>query len=104
MDEFGVRALGPTPRRFILLARKNAHRNRDSNTLRIKEATLVLPIKTRRRDSRVRHPVKRYVVEDLITRQFASRTCRTVESRGDSCRRLAISIIVVEEPGGEADG
>jgi hypothetical protein len=72
VDEFGIRALGPTPGGLILLARKNAHGHRNGDALGVEKATLVLPIETRRRDPRVCQPIKRDVVEDLVTRQFAA--------------------------------
>src|SRR6185437_7980334 len=104
MDEFGVRALGPTPRGLILLARKNAYSHRNGDALGVEKAALVLPIETRRRDPRVCQPIKRDVVEDLVTRQFAGGARGPIQSRGDRRGRLAISIIVVEKPGGQADG
>ena len=104
MDELGIRPLCPAPRGLILLARKDAHGHRDGDALGVEEAALVLPIETRRRDPRVRQPIERDVVEDLVTRQFARGARGPVQSRGDRRCRLAVSIIVVEEPGGQADG
>ncbi len=104
VDEVGVRLLGPAPRRLILLAGKDGHRNGDGDALGVEEATLVLPIETRRGDPRVRQPVERDVVEDLVTGQFA-RVARVPVQSSDDCRgRLAVGIVVVEEPGGQADG
>ena len=104
MDEFGIRPLCPTPRGLVLLARKDAHGNRNGDALGVEKATLIFPIETRRRDPRVRQPIERDVVEDLVTRQFARGARGPVQSRGDRRGRLAVSIIVVEEPGGQADG
>ena len=87
-----------------MLARKDAHSDRDGDTLGVEEATLVFPIETRRRDPRVRQPIKRDVVEDLLTRQFARGARGPVQSRYDRRGRLAVSIIVVEKPSGQADG
>ena len=78
VDELGIRPLCPTPRGFILLARKDAHGNRNRDALGVEEAALVFPIETRRRDSRIRQPVKRDVVEDLVTRQFSDGARRPV--------------------------
>ena len=104
VDEVGVRLLGPAARRLILLAGKDAHGHGDGDALGVEEATLVLPVETRRRDPRVRQPVERDVVEDLVTRQFARGARGPVQS-GDDCRgRLAVGIVVVEKPGGQADG
>src|SRR5687768_739640 len=69
VDEAGIRPLRPTPRRLILLARKHAHGDRDGNPLGVEEAAPVFPVETRRGDARVREPVERDVVEDLVTRQ-----------------------------------
>jgi hypothetical protein len=104
INELGVGPLGPAPRGLILLAGKDGHRHRNGDTLGVEEATLIFPIEARRRDTRIRQPIERDVVEDLIPRQLARGARRPVQSRGDRCRRLAISIIVVEKPSGEADG
>ena len=103
VDELGVCPLGPAPRRLILFAREYAHGNRDGDAFGIEKAAFVLPVETRRRDARVRHPIERDVVEDLVARQFAGRARGPVKGSGDRCGRLAISIIVVEKPGGQAD-
>src|SRR5918994_477084 len=94
IDEVGICLLCPTPRRLILLARKDAHSHRNGDALGVEKATLVFPVETRRRDPRVRQPIQRDVVEDLVTRQFARRTRRPVQSRGDRRGRLAAGIIV----------
>src|SRR3954471_20101320 len=104
VDEFGIRPLGPTPRGLILLARKDSHRHRYGDPLGVEKATLVFPIQTRRGDPRVRQPIKRDVVEEFVPCQFAGGARRPVQSRGDRRGWLAISVIVVEKPGGEADG
>src|SRR5262245_23750549 len=104
VDEVGVGPFGPAPRRLVLLARKDARGHRDGHALGIEEATLVFPIQTRRRDPSVRHPVERDVVEDLLTRQLARGARGPVQSRDDRRGRLAAGIIVVQKPGGQADG
>src|ERR687894_1929987 len=104
VNEVGVGLLRPAARRLILLAGKDGRGNGDVDALRVEEATLVFPIEARRRDSRVRQPIKRDVVEDLVTRQFAGGARGPVQSRGDRRGRLAVSIVVVEKPGGQADG
>ena len=103
VDELGIGALGPTPRGLILLARKDTHRDRDGDALGVEESALVFPIETRRRDPRVGQPVQRDVVEDLVTRQFARGARGTLQSRGDRRRRLAVRVVVVEQPGRQAD-
>jgi hypothetical protein len=87
-----------------LLARKDAYGHRNRDALGIEKATFVFPIETRRRDPRVRQPIQRDVVEDLVTRQFARGARGPVQSRDDRCGRLAVSIVVVEKPSGQADG
>src|SRR5215213_1161309 len=104
VDQVGVGFLGPAARGLILLAGKDAHGHRDGDALGVEEATLIFPIETRRGDPRVRQPIKRDVVEDLLTRQFACCACGPVQSLGDRRGRLAVSIIVIEKPGGQADG
>src|SRR5262249_4173323 len=104
VDEVGVGPFGPAPRRLILLARKDAHGHRNGHALGVEEATLVSPIETSRGDPGVREPVERDVVEDLLTRQFARGARGPVQSRDDRRGRLAAGIIVVEKPGGQADG
>src|SRR5215468_12754106 len=83
VDEVGVGPLGPAPRRLILLAGKDAYGHRDGDALGVEEAALVFPIETRRRDPRVRKPVERDVVEDLLPRQFARGARSPVQSRQD---------------------
>src|SRR5918998_6016980 len=104
VDEVGVGLLCPTPRGLICLAGKDARGHRNGDALGVPKATLVFPIETRRRDPRVRQPIKRDIVEDLLTRQFARGARGPVQSRDDRRGRLAVSIIVVEKPGGQADG
>src|SRR5829696_7627402 len=67
MDEVGIGLLCPTPRGQNLLVRKDAHRNRDGDVLG-SEVGLgePLPIKTSRRDCRVRQPVVGDVVEHVV--------------------------------------
>jgi hypothetical protein len=104
IDEVGIGPLRPTPRGLILLSGKDAQGHRDGDALRVEEAALMLPIETIRRDSRVREPIERDVVEDLVTRQLAGGARGLVQARDDRCGRLAICIIVVEKPGRQADG
>jgi hypothetical protein len=89
---------------LILLAGKDGHGNGDGDALGVEEATLVFPIEARGRDPRLRQPVERDVVEDLVTRQFAGGARGPVQSRDDRRGRLAVSIVVVEKPRGQADG
>src|SRR5215470_4038115 len=104
IDELGIGPLSPAARRLILLAGKDAHGHRDGDALGVEKATLVFPIETGRRDPGVGQPIERDVVENLVTRQLARGAGGPVQSRGDRRGRLAVSIIVIEKPGGQADG
>src|SRR5918992_4286942 len=98
VDEIGVGLLRPTPRHLIELIGKAAHRDRDGDALRTEEGELVLPIQTPRRDPRVRQPVVGDVVEDVVSREALG---LSVE---DTCDQRQTSRVVVEHPGGQADG
>jgi hypothetical protein len=50
MDEVGIGLLCPTPRHLVDLVRKDAHRYRDGDALRVEEADRIFPIETSRRD------------------------------------------------------
>src|SRR5215211_2066060 len=54
IDEFGIRLLGPTPRGFILLARKHAHGDGYRDAFRVEKAAFIFPVETRRGDPGVR--------------------------------------------------
>jgi hypothetical protein len=104
MDELGIGTLGPAARGLVLLAGKDAHGHRNGDALGVEKATLIFPIETRCGDPRVRQPVKRDVVEDLVTRQFARIARGPVQGLGYRRGRLAVGIVVVEKPCGQADG
>jgi len=70
MDEFGIRPVCPATRGFIELVRKDTHRNRNGDALGSEEGQLTFPIETSRRDSRVRQPVERDVVQDGQSGEF----------------------------------
>ena len=63
-----------------------------------KKRQLVLPVETSRGDRRVRQPVERDVVEDVVAREALG---LPVEDAGD---QLVAARVVVEDPGGQADG
>src|SRR5215208_8189769 len=69
MSQTGIGLLGPAPRRRIQLVRKDTDGNREGDALGGKEGQLAFPVQTRRRDRRVRQPVERDVVEDVVSRQ-----------------------------------
>src|SRR5437773_10599980 len=98
MDQFGIRARCPTPRGLIELVRKGAHGSRNRDTFRGEKGKLAFPIETSRRDRRVRQPVERDVVEDVVSRQALGMTVK------DTCDERLTARVVVEHPGGQADG
>src|SRR4249919_680918 len=98
MDELGIRSLCPTPRHRVDLVWKDTHCNRDSDVLRGNETQLVLPIQARRGHRRVRQPVERDVVEDVVSRQAFGSTIK------DACNELVAAYVMVKYPGGQADG
>src|SRR5215475_9057412 len=104
VDEVGIGALHPAPRRLVCLVRKDAHGHRNGDALGVPEAALVLPVQPRRRHPRVRQPEERDVVEDVVTRQLARRARGPLQRRDHLRRRLAAAVIVVEKPGSQADG
>src|SRR5256886_16018858 len=86
MDEPGIRPLCPAPRCWDDLVRKEAHRNRDGDVLGAKVGLREpLPIKTSRRDCRVRQPDERRVVEHIVSRKACwltvKSTCDEPESK-----------------------
>src|SRR5204863_2982811 len=98
VDEIGIGLLRPTPRHLIELVRKDAHGYGDGDALWVAEAELVFPIEASRRDPRVRQPVVGDVVEDVVSGKALG---LSVE---DTCDQGQTSRVVVEHPGGEADG
>ena len=69
VDQVGIRLLRPAPRRGVELIGKDADGGRERDALRGKEGELALPVQAGRRDRRVRQPVQRDVVEDVVARQ-----------------------------------
>ncbi len=80
MNELGIGPLSPASRGLILLAGEDTHCHRNRDALGVEKATLVFPIEPRCRDPRIRQPIQRDVVEDLIPRQFARGARGAVES------------------------
>jgi hypothetical protein len=104
VEEFGIGLLDPAPRRLICLARKDAHGHRDGDAFGIPKAALVFPVEPRRRDPRLRQPKERDVVEEIVTGQFPRVAPGPIQSLDYRLSRLAATIIVVEKPGGQAEG
>src|SRR5262249_3688284 len=97
VDQLGVGLFGPTPRGRTYFIRKHTHDRGDGDAFRCKEGELVLPIETRRGNTRVRQPVERDVVENIVPREALG---LTVE---DACDQLVAPDVVVDDPGREGD-
>src|SRR6202011_948388 len=97
MNELGIGFFCRTPRSWIQLVRKRAHGNGDGNAFDTEKRQLVFRIETSRRIPRVRQPVERNVVEDVVSRQAFG---LSVEDAGDE--RVTF-VVVVDHPGGQAD-
>ena len=104
MNELGVSLFRPTPRSRIQLVGICAHRDGYLDARRGEKGDLSrwhvvgrFPIKARRRDRCVRQPVKRDVVEDVVSRQ-------AFLVAGEGARdEFVTASVVVEQPGGKAD-
>src|SRR5438477_9430282 len=96
MNQFGICSLCPTPWGCIDLIWKDAHGNRDGDVFRGEKGKLAFPIQTSRRDPRVRQPVERDVVDDVISRKALGFTVK------DACDQRVTARVVVEHPGGQA--
>jgi hypothetical protein len=97
VDELGIRALDPRPRGSINVIWKGADGYRNGDVLGGKEGQLVFPLQTSRRHCRVRQPIERDVVEDVVSRQALR---LTVEDTRDE---LIAAYVMVNYPGGQAD-
>src|SRR5262249_39552759 len=96
VNEFWVGLLCPAPRSGVELIWKDADGYGDRDVLGCEKVKLVLPIQTRRRDRRIRKPVKSDVVEDVIARQAFGLTGKDTRDQ-----RLA-GCVVIDHPGCEA--
>gem|GEM_PF-6403038 len=100
MDEIVVSALGPTPRSLVDLFRENANGGRNGDAQVINKGALVFMRETRAGHARVRQPVVRNVVEDVVPCDVAiglpiDKEFRDVPVAGN---------VVVGHPGGKGDG
>ena len=97
IDELVIGPLRPTPRGFIVFAWKDTHGGRDGEVGGVVKVDVTFPIEASRRNGRVRQPVEREVVEDVVAGKVACRVSidRAPEyGRGDRRRRLAITVSV----------
>ena len=97
MNQLRVRLFRPTARGGVNLVRKDAHGHGNGEVLGREKVELVFPIQARRRNGRVRQPVERDVVQDVVARQALG---LAVEHARD--QRLTAGV-VVDHPGGQAD-
>ena len=97
MNQFGIRFLCPALRGCIELIGIRAHGSRKRHTFRREKRKLAFPIQPCRRDPRIRQPVKRDVVEDVVSRKTLSLAVK------DTRDQLVTAYVVVEYLSGEAD-
>ena len=71
INELAIRPLRPTARGLIVLAGEDAHGSRDSDVDGVVKIELAFPIEARRRNRRIRQPVERDVVEDVVSGKVA---------------------------------
>jgi hypothetical protein len=102
MNELRIGSFCPTPRGCIDLVRKGAHGSRDRDTFRGKKGQLAFPVESSRRDRRIRQPLERDILEDVVWRQALRRQAVTLTVE-DSCDERLTARVVVDHPGGEAD-
>src|SRR5262245_52762142 len=96
VHKFWIGLLCPVLRYRADLVRKGAHCDRDRNALGSEKAELVLPIKPRRRNARIRQPIERDVVENVVSRKPLGLTV-------EDARDLFIGPnVMIEDPGSEA--
>src|SRR5688572_988458 len=98
VDELGIRLLRPAPRRLVQLVREDAHGHRDVDALGRHVTERVLPVEATRRDARVRQPEVRAVVEDIVARQALWYAVEGPRNQLEAAR------VMVEQPGGQANG
>src|SRR2546425_7310660 len=87
----------PAPRCRIDLIGEDAYGSRDRHTLWSEKGELALPIETSRRDRRLRQPVKRDIIEDVVTRQAFG---LAIKHAGDE---RTTPVVVVEHPRSQPD-
>ena len=107
INQLVIRALCPTPRVFIVFARKDGHRSRDGDVDGVVKADLIFPIETSGRNRGIGQPVERDIVEDVVACEVTRGVSidRAPEyGRGDRRRRLGITVAVVKKLGCQADG
>src|SRR5688572_17456389 len=97
MNQLGEGSFSPGPRGSIEFLRKGAHGNRDGNVHWRKEGEFVLPVQTSRRYRRIRQPVERDVIEDVVSRKSLVLTVK------DAFNERVTACVMVQYPSSKAD-
>ena len=97
MDQVGIGFLRPAARRRVQLVGEDADANREGDALGGEEGQLAFPVETRRGDPRVRQPLERNVVEDIVSGEALGLAVK--DTRHERLTRR----VVIEHPGGQAD-
>src|SRR5689334_15502559 len=92
MDKIRVGVFRPATRGGIELIWKDAYGCRELDTFRSKKGELAFPVQTSGRHRRVRQPVQRHIVKNVVTRESLG---VPVEH---TCNQSVASIVVVEHP------
>ena len=99
MEEIVVGALRPTPRALVDLLGENANGSRNGDAQVVEEAALEFGVEPSRRNSGVRQPGKRDVIENVVSSKVAVRLPIDKESSDV----LVARHVVVDHPGGKCD-
>src|SRR5262249_54856935 len=98
VDQFGIRALCPTPWSSIEFVRKDAYGNRYGNAFGIEISfSPIFPVKAGTRKRRVREPCNGNVVKNVVASEARG------FSRKDTRDQLIAARVVVKEIGRQAD-
>ncbi len=99
VDELGVGPLGPAARGPVDLLMEDGDGGRDGHVLDAEEVERVLPVQPGRGNPGVRQPVECDVVQDFVPGQVADGV------PGEGVRDVLVAgRVVVDHPGGQADG
>src|SRR5258708_3166562 len=97
MDELGKCPLGPTLRRLVKLVWEGGERKGWGHPGGRENGKAFFPKKTSRGNRRGRQPVKRDVVEDVVSRKALGLAVK------DACDEFVTSYIVIEYPRGQSN-
>src|SRR5580698_520929 len=97
MDEFRISPLGPSPWSGVDFVRKHTYGNGDLDILGREKGEFVFPIETGRRNSGVRQPIERDVIEDIVPGKAGGFPGK------DTRDEFLAASIVVQDPAGETN-